>query len=127
MNPDFYLPSFQVWPGLDEPGHYRTSVQSEIDMEEKITIIKDLSIEEREEAFVDIARILEDAAREAFVEGNRSFAAISTNMAEAIRVNADELARDNPQNTERVLHQAVAMIAQFKAMHPYPMVSCSIH
>lgn len=96
-------------------------------MEEKIGIINDLSIEEREEAFVDIARILEDAAREAFVEGNKNFAALSTNMAEAIRVNADELARDHPQNAERVIHQAAAMIAQFKAMHPYRMVSRAIH
>ncbi|MGK6316978.1 hypothetical protein [Neorhizobium sp. DT-125] len=96
-------------------------------MEEKIKTIKDLSIEEREEAFVDIARILEDAAREAFVEGNRNFAAFSTNMAEAIRVNADELARDKPQNAEHVIHQAVAMVAQFKTMHPYRLVSRAIH
>jgi hypothetical protein len=96
-------------------------------MEEKINKIEALSIEEREEAFVDIARILEDAAREAFVEGNRNFAALSTNMADAIRLNADELARDDPRNAERMIHQAAAMIAHFKAMHPYPMVSCTIH
>ncbi len=46
-------------------------------MEEKINIINDLSIEEREEVFVDIARMLEGTAREAFVEGNRHFAALS--------------------------------------------------
>ena len=39
-------------------------------MEEKTNIIRDLSIEEREEIFVDIARTLEDTAREALVEGN---------------------------------------------------------
>ncbi|MBB4216459.1 Tfp pilus assembly protein PilV [Rhizobium sp. BK212] len=69
-------------------------------MEEKTNIIRDLSIEEREEIFVDIARTLEDKAREALVEGNMQFAALSNNMAEAIRVNADELARDDPHNAE---------------------------
>ncbi|MBB3659830.1 hypothetical protein FHX15_005098 [Rhizobium sp. BK650] len=33
-------------------------------MEEKIKTIKDLSIEEREEVFVDIARVLEGTAHE---------------------------------------------------------------
>ncbi|MGK6314317.1 hypothetical protein [Neorhizobium sp. DT-125] len=96
-------------------------------MEEQIDSIKDLSIEEREEVFVDIARILEGTAREAFVEGNRHFAALSANMAEAIRINADELARDDPRNAERVLQQASAMISQFKAVHPYPLVSMAVH
>lgn len=89
-------------------------------MEEKINIINDLSIEEREEVLVDIARMLEGTAREAFVEGNRHFAALSANMAEAIRINADELARDDAQNAERVLEQ-------FKAIHPYPLVSMAVH
>ena len=51
-------------------------------MEEMTNIIKDLSIEEREEIFVDIARTLEDTAREALVEGNMQFAEISNNMDE---------------------------------------------
>ncbi|MBB3523318.1 MULTISPECIES: hypothetical protein [Rhizobium] len=96
-------------------------------MEEMTNIIKDLSIEEREEIFVDIARTLEDTAREALVEGNMQFAEISNNMAEAIRVNADELARDDPENAERVLLQATAMISQFEAVHPYRMVSMAVH
>ncbi|MBB4192329.1 Tfp pilus assembly protein PilV [Rhizobium aethiopicum] len=96
-------------------------------MEEKTNIIKDLSIEEREEIFVDIARTLEDTAREALVEGNTQFAVLSNNMAEAIRVNADELARDDPENAERVLLQATAMITQFEAVHPYRMVSMAVH
>ncbi|MFF0922926.1 hypothetical protein ACFYE8_24880 [Rhizobium leguminosarum] len=95
-------------------------------MEEKTNIIKDLSIEEREEILVDIARTLEDTAREAFVEGNTQFAALSNNMAEAIRVNADELARDDPENAELVF-QATAMISQFEAVHPYRMVSMAVH
>ncbi|MDR9760074.1 hypothetical protein RJJ37_10545 [Rhizobium redzepovicii] len=96
-------------------------------MEEMTNIIKDLSIEEREEIFVDIARTLEDTAREALVEGNMQFAEISNNMAEAIRVNADELARDDPENAERVLLQATAMISQFEAVHPHRMVSMAVH
>jgi ABC-type Zn uptake system ZnuABC Zn-binding protein ZnuA len=96
-------------------------------MEEKIKTIKDLDVEEREEVFVDIARALESTARDAFIEGHRHFALMSTNMAEAIRLNADELARDDPQNSGRVLQQATAMIAQFKAVHPYPLVSKSMH
>ncbi|HWT56574.1 MAG TPA: hypothetical protein VN284_01800 [Rhizobium sp.] len=96
-------------------------------MEEMTNIIKDLSIEEREEIFVDIARTLEDTAREALVEGNMQFAEISNNMAEAIRGNADELARDDPENAERVLLQATAMISQFEAVHPYRMVSMAVH
>lgn len=96
-------------------------------MEEKIKIIKDLSIEERKEVFVDVARVLEGTAHEAYVEGNRHFAALSANMAQAIRVNADELARDDVQNAERVLLQAAAMISQFNAVHPYRMVSKAVH
>lgn len=96
-------------------------------MEEKTNTIKDLSIEEREEVFVDIARTLEDTAREALVEGNSHFAAVSTNMAEAIRINADELARDDPENAELVLQQATDMILQFEAVHPYRMVSMAVH
>ncbi len=96
-------------------------------MEEKIKIIKDLSIEEREEVFADIARVLEGTAREAFVEGNRQFAALSANMAQAIRVNADELARDEIAKAEQVLLQATAMISQFNAAHPYRMMSHAIH
>ncbi|OHV77161.1 hypothetical protein [Rhizobium sp. LCM 4573] len=96
-------------------------------MEEKINTIKDLNVEDREEVFVDIARVLENTARDAFIEGHRHFAAMSTNMAEAIRINADELARDDLRNAERVLQQATAMIAQFKAAHPYPLVSKSLH
>ncbi|EJC72484.1 hypothetical protein Rleg10DRAFT_0900 [Rhizobium leguminosarum bv. trifolii WSM2012] len=96
-------------------------------MEEMTHMIKDLSIEEREEIFADIARTLEDTAREPLVEGNMQFAEISNNMAEAIRVNADELARDDPENAERVLLQATAMISQFEAVHPYRMVSMAVH
>ncbi len=96
-------------------------------MEEKIKIIKDLSIEEREEVFFDIARVLEGTSREAFVEGNRHFAALSANMAQAIRVNADELARDEMANAEQVLLQATTMISQFNAAHPYRMMSHAIH
>jgi hypothetical protein len=89
--------------------------------------IRDLSVDEREEIFVTIAQVLEGTAREAFAEGNRQFAAISSNMAEAIRINADELARDNLDAAEHVLQQAAAVISQFKAAHPYRMISTAVH
>ena len=94
-------------------------------MEER-TIGK-LSIDEREEILVDVARTLESTAREAFVTGNRHFALLSKNMAEAIHVHADELARDDPENAERVLQQATAMISHFKAANPYRLVSHALH
>lgn len=96
-------------------------------MDEKINTIKDLDVEEREEVFVEIARALENTARDAFIEGHRYFALMSTNMAEAIRLNAGELARDDLRNSERVVQRATAMIAQFKAVHPYPLVSKAVH
>jgi len=96
-------------------------------MEEKNRLIKDLSVEEREDLFADIARILADTSHEAYVEGNRHFAAFSANMAQAIRVNAGELARDDVQDAERVLQQATAVISQFYAGRPYRMISHAIH
>ncbi|KAA1180233.1 hypothetical protein FP026_15440 [Rhizobium tropici] len=96
-------------------------------MEDKAKTIEDLSIEEREEILIDVARTLEGTALEALVEGNKQFAALSTNMAEAIRVNADELARDDPEQAEELLQQAVAMISQFNATHPYRLISTAVH
>lgn len=96
-------------------------------MEENINIIKSASIPEREEIIVDFARWLETASLEALVYGEGRFAALSATMAEAIRVNADELARDKPETTERVLQQACAMISQFKAAYPHRVISRSVH
>ena len=96
-------------------------------MEEKTSNIENLSIEEREEILVNVAEILESTAREAMFQGERNFALISTNMAEALRVHADELARDDPGNAARVLQQATAMISQFKAAYPHRMVSLAMH
>ncbi|MBN8950785.1 MULTISPECIES: hypothetical protein [unclassified Rhizobium] len=96
-------------------------------MEDRTKIIEDLSVEEREEILIDIARTLEGNAREALVEGNQQFAALSTNIAEAIRVNADELARDDPEQAEELLQQAVAIISQFNATHPYRLISTAVH
>ncbi|QXC52751.1 hypothetical protein KHC17_28310 (plasmid) [Agrobacterium salinitolerans] len=96
-------------------------------MEENIKIIKDASIAEREEIIVDFARWLETASQEAFVYGEGRFALLSANMAEAIRINADELARDTPETTERVLQQACEMISQFKAAYPHRVLSRSVH
>ncbi|MDK4703445.1 MULTISPECIES: hypothetical protein [unclassified Rhizobium] len=96
-------------------------------MEDRTRTIEDLSVEEREEILIDAARTLEGNAREALVEGNQQFAALSTNMAEAIRVYADELARDDPEQAEELLQQAVAMISQFNATHPYRLISTAVH
>ena len=96
-------------------------------MEDTINIIKSVGIDEREEIIVNFARWLETAANEALVHGEGKFAMMSASMAEAMRVNADELARDNPEKTERVLQQASAMMAQFKAAYPHRVVSRSIH
>ncbi|SFB61836.1 hypothetical protein SAMN03159496_05920 [Rhizobium sp. NFR07] len=65
-------------------------------MEENINIINSAGIDEREEIIVDFARWLEAASQDALVYGEDRFAMMSASMAEAMRVNADELARDNP-------------------------------
>ena len=96
-------------------------------MEENISIIKNVGVDEREEIIVDFARWLETASKEALVYGEGKFAKMSASMAEAMRVNADELARDNPEKAERVLQQASAMMAQFKAAYPHRVISRSVH
>jgi ABC-type Zn uptake system ZnuABC Zn-binding protein ZnuA len=96
-------------------------------MEAQQEMIRDLDVEEREEIFINLAQALQGTAREAWAEGNRHFAMLSNNMAEAIRTNADELARDDPDGAERVLKQAKAMISQFNAQHPYRMLSMAVH
>ncbi|MFS2155165.1 hypothetical protein [Rhizobium sp. Rhizsp42] len=96
-------------------------------MEENISIIKSVGVDEREEIIVDFARWLETAANEALVYGEGKFAMMSASMAEAMRVNADELARDDPEKAERVLQEASAMMAQFKAAYPHRVISRSVH
>ncbi|MGO4352784.1 hypothetical protein AB4Z25_12775 [Rhizobium sp. RAF36] len=96
-------------------------------MEENIKVIKGASIPEREKIIVDFARWLETASQDALVYGEGRFAVMSANMAQAIRINADELARDNPEATERVLQQACAMISKFKAAYPHRVLSRSVH
>jgi len=96
-------------------------------MEKTINILKSANIAEREEIIVDFARWLETASQEALVYGEGRFATMSASMAEAMRVNADELARDDPEKAERVLQQASAMMAQFKAAYPHRVISRSVH
>ena len=96
-------------------------------MEENIRIIKSASIPEREEIITDFARRLETASQDALRYGEGRFASMSANMAEAIRTNADELARDDPETTARVLQQARAMISHFKAAYPHRAFSRSVH
>jgi len=89
--------------------------------------IADLSVEEREEILIDVASILEHTARDAIFAGNPDFALMSNNMAEAIRLHADELARENIENAGRVLQQANSMISKFRAAHPHRVVSHAMH
>lgn len=89
--------------------------------------IAELSVQEREEILIDVAAILENTARDAIFVGNPNFALMSNNMAEAIRIHADELARDDIENAGRVLEQANSMISQFRAAHPHRVVSHAIH
>lgn len=87
----------------------------------------ELSIEEREEILIDVAAILENTARDAIFGGNPNFALMSNNMAEAIRIHADELAREDIENAGRILEQANSMISQFRAAHPHRVVSHARH
>ncbi len=96
-------------------------------MEENINIIKNVCTAEREEIIIDFARWLEAASQEALVFGEGRFATMSASMAEAMRINADELARDKPEAVERVLQQAYTMMAQFKAAYPHRVISRSVH
>jgi len=96
-------------------------------MKDNISIIKSVGIDEREEIILDFARWLETASKEALVHREGRFAMVSARMAEAMRVNCDELARDIPEKTERVLQQASAMMAQFKAAYPHRVISHSVH
>lgn len=96
-------------------------------METNADDIENLSVEEREEILVDVAKILESTARDALFVGNQNFAQMSTNMAEAIRIHADELARNDVENAGRVLQQATAVIFQFRAALPYCIVSHTMH
>jgi len=86
-----------------------------------------MSVEEREQLFVSVGRLLDAAALESMVEGNRKFGIFSKNMAEAILLNADELARDDVRHAENVLQQANDLIRHFGASHPYRVHSFSVH
>ncbi|EPE97057.1 hypothetical protein [Rhizobium grahamii] len=86
-----------------------------------------LSVEEREEIFIDIARQLDRTALESMVEGNRKFAMVSKNMADAIFISADELARDDSHTPVHVMKQARELVRQFEAVHPHRMRSHAIH
>lgn len=96
-------------------------------MEENINIIKSVSASEREKIIVDFARWLEVASQEALIFGEGRFALMSASMAEAMRVNANELAREDPEKAEHLLRQASEMMAQFKSAYPYRVVSRAVH
>ena len=96
-------------------------------MEQNIEIMKNASVSEREEIIIDFARWLETTSQDALVYGEGRFALMSANLAQAIRANADELARDVPENADRVLKQAASMITQFKTAYPHRAVSLAMH
>jgi hypothetical protein len=96
-------------------------------MDGNLKSIRDLSVSEREEVLANIADTLEGSAREASMEGNQSFAMTSRTMAFAIKENADELARDNPDAADRVVQQALNVIAQFRMTRPYRPVNMTLH
>jgi hypothetical protein len=96
-------------------------------IENEITAVETLTAEEREDLLVGLATALEGAAREAFVEGNQHFAALSQGMAEAIRVNADELAYEDVDNARRVAGQASELLSKFRAEYPHRIVSYALN
>jgi hypothetical protein len=96
-------------------------------IETEITAVETLSAEDREDLLVGLAIALEGAAREAIVEGNQHFAALSKGMAEAIRVNADELAYDDAVNASRVAGEASQLLSKFRAEHPHRIVSYALN
>ncbi|KAA0690937.1 hypothetical protein DTW90_28985 [Neorhizobium sp. P12A] len=89
--------------------------------------ISGLSIEEREEVFLDIARNLDRTAMEALFEGNVKFAQFFKNVAEAMFVKADEFAREDVQAAHHVLGQATNLLRQFEDSHPHRWRSIAIH
>ncbi len=89
--------------------------------------MKNASVSEREEILIDFAQWLETTSQDALVYGEGRFALMSANLAQAIRSNADDLARNTPETAARLLQQACAMISQFKATYPYRVLSRSIH
>ena len=96
-------------------------------MNEHFSLSNTTSSDEREEALVEIARVLEGTAREALIEGDKNFAAFSLNMAEAIRSNADEIARNNVEGALQILEQASLMVSHFNKANPHRIVSYTIN
>jgi hypothetical protein len=96
-------------------------------IETDITAFQTLSVEDREDLLVGLAIALESVAREAFVEGNKHFAAVSQGMAEAIRVNADEWAHEDIENAGLAAGQASELLSKFRAEHPHRIVSYALN
>ncbi len=116
----------RVYRGLLKLDNVTTTKEWVANMTNSINL-NTLSTDERAEVLVNIAETLETNAREALFEGNQQFAAISNGIAQAIFVNLDELATGEAEAAANVLNQASEIITQFKASHPYPMVSMAVH
>jgi hypothetical protein len=89
--------------------------------------IHEMTVGEREEILTAVADTLEVSAMEAALEGRRSFAETSQNMAMAIRWSTEDLATGDLEAASAMLEQAMGMISVFRQDHPYPMQSFSIH
>lgn len=96
-------------------------------IETEMTAIETLSAQEREDLLVGLAVALEGVAKEAFVEGNKHFAAVSQGMADAIRVNADEWSQEDVENAGLAAEQAAEMLSKFRAEHPHRIVTYALN
>ncbi|WFS01560.1 hypothetical protein [Rhizobium tumorigenes] len=92
-----------------------------------ITAIETLSVHEREDLLVGLAIALEGVAKEALVEGNNHFAAVSQGMADAIRVNADDWAREDVENAGFAAQQASEMLSRFRVEHPHRVLTYALN
>ncbi|WP_337266057.1 hypothetical protein [Oryzifoliimicrobium ureilyticus] len=89
--------------------------------------IRDMSVDEREEALAHLADTLEGSAYEAFIEGQKGFATLSRNMATAIKANADELARFDIDAADKIVQHARYLLHQFRIARPHKPVSMAVH
>ncbi len=104
-----------------------TARLKEFKMSTPITAIETLSVREREDLLVGLAIALEGVAKEALVEGNKHFAAVSQGMADAIRVNADDWAREDVENAGFAAQQASEMLSRFRVEHPHRVVTYTLN
>ncbi len=96
-------------------------------LDSEMAEIEILSVEEREDLLIGLAVALEGVAGEASVEGNKHLAAVSQGIADAIRVNADDWARDDLANAGFAVVQASEMLSRFRVDHPHQIVTYALN